>query len=148
MIAVCGDNPGSSRSMTAQSAGAGGRLHALGFTTRIADYLAASDLLVTKPGPGSLAEAFQQRVPVVVTSHARTIPQERWNAEMVKQLDLGRVVGSMEEMPAAVVALRNDTAAWSRVQANLRALPPNRAVYETLDVVEAELRRVRALPPA
>lgn len=148
VIAVCGDNPGLVASMTAQSAGAGGRLHALGFTTRIADYLAASDLLVTKPGPGSLAEAFQQRVPVVVTSHARTIPQERWNAEMVKQLDLGRVVGSMEEMPAAVVALRNDTAAWSRVQANLRALPPNRAVYETLDVVEAELRRVRALPPA
>ena len=77
MIAVCGDNPPLLEGMNALAAGAGGRLHPLGFTRRIADYLAASDLLVTKPGPGSLAEALQQQVPVVVASHARTIPQER-----------------------------------------------------------------------
>jgi UDP-N-acetylglucosamine:LPS N-acetylglucosamine transferase len=145
VIAVCGDNPALVESMAPLAAAGGGRLHALGFTRRIADYLSASDLLVTKPGPGSLAEAFQQRVPVVVTSHARTIPQERWNAELVRSLDLGRVVGSVEELPAAVVALRNDAAAWGQVQANLRALPPNRAVYEVLDLVAAELRRVGAL---
>ena len=33
-----------------------------------------------------------------------------------------------------------------RVRANVRGLPPNRAVYEALDVVEAELGRVHALP--
>ena len=48
-------------------------------------------------------------------------------------------------MPAAAAALRDDAAAWAQVQANLRALPANRAVYEVLDVVEAELRRVGAL---
>ena len=42
-------------------------------------------------------------------------------------------------------ALRNDGAAWARVQENLRGLPPNRAVYETLDVIEAELRRAGRL---
>jgi glycosyl transferase family 28 len=145
VIAVCGDNPALVESMAPLAAASGGRLHALGFTRRIADYLAASDLLVTKPGPGSLAEAFQQRVPVVVASHGRTIPQERWNAEMVRQQGLGRVVSSVEEMPAAVAALRSDPDAWAEVQARLRALPPNRAVYEVLDVVEAELRRVGAL---
>ena len=145
VIAVCGDNPALVESMAPLAAVSGGRLHALGFSKRIADYLSASDLLVTKPGPGSLAEAFQQRVPVVVTSHARTIPQERWNAELVRSLDLGRVVGSVEELPAAVLALRHDAAAWGQVQANLRALPPNRAVYEVLDLVAAELRRVGAL---
>jgi hypothetical protein len=147
VIAICGDNPPLVESMAPLAAGAGGRLHVLGFTRRIADYLAASDLLVTKPGPGSLAEALQQRVPVVVASHARTIPQERWNAELVRRLDLGRVVGSVNEIPAAVVALRNDAAAWARVRENLCALPPNRAVYEVLDVVESELRRVGALAP-
>ena len=34
----------------------------------------------------------------------------------------------------------------ARVRANVRGLPPNRAVYEALDVVEAELGRVHALP--
>jgi hypothetical protein len=147
VIAICGDNPPLLERMNALAAGAGGRLHALGFTKRVADYLAASDLLVTKPGPGSLAEAFQQRVPVVVASHSRTIPQERWNAAMVAQLGLGRVAPSVEQMPAAAAGLRADAAEWARVQENLRALPPNRAVYEVLDVVEAELERVGALRP-
>jgi hypothetical protein len=146
VIAICGDNPPLVESMAPLAAGAGGRLHVLGFTKRIADYLAASDLLVTKPGPGSLAEALQQRVPVVVASHARTIPQERWNAEMIGELGLGCVAASVEQMPAAAAALRADGVAWARVQENLRALPPNRAVYEVLDLVEAELRRVGALP--
>lgn len=146
VIAICGDNPPLHEELTQMAAASGGRLHPLGFTKRIADYLAASDMLVAKPGPGALAEAFQQGVPVVVNCNARTIPQERFNAEMVRSLGLGRVVESVHEMPAAVADLCGDPAGWSRVRASVRALPSNRAVYEALDVVEAELRRVGALP--
>ncbi len=145
VVAICGDNPPLLEELTRLSADAGGRLHPLGFTKRIADYLAASDVLVAKPGPGSLAEAFQQGVPVVVTCNPRTIPQERFNAEMVRTHQLGRVVSSVEEMPGAVAGLVRDPAEWERVRANVRAVPPNRAVYEALDVVETELRRVGAI---
>lgn len=148
VIAICGDNPPLLEGLAQVAAESGGRLHPLGFTKRIADYLAASDVLATKPGPGSLAEAFQQGVPVVVTCNQRTIPQERFNAELVRQHGLGRVVRSVDEMPAAVADLRSDPAGWERVRANVRGLPPNRAVYETLDVVAAELRRVGALASA
>jgi 1,2-diacylglycerol 3-beta-galactosyltransferase len=146
VIAICGDNPPLLESLASMAAESGGRLHALGFTKRIADYLAASDVLVTKPGPGSLAEAFQQGLPVVVTCNARTIPQERFNAELVRSQGLGRVVASVEDVPDAVAALHGDPAAWERVRANVGALPPNRAVFEALDVVAEELRRVGALP--
>jgi hypothetical protein len=146
VVAICGDNPPLLDELTRMSEGSGGRLHPLGFTKRIADYLAASDVLVAKPGPGCLAESFQQGVPVVVTCNARTIPQERFNAEMVRTHGLGRVVASVAEMPAAVADLVRDPAEWDRVRANVRALPPNRAVYEALDAVEAELRRIHALP--
>ena len=145
VIAICGDNPPLLEQLTTLAAGSDGRLHPLGFTKRIADYLAASDVLVAKPGPGSLAEALQQGVPVVVTCNARTIPQERFNAEMVRSLGLGRVVSSVHEMPAAVADLLRDPAVWDAVRANVRALPSNRAVYEVLDVVEEELRRAGAL---
>jgi hypothetical protein len=147
VIAVCGDNPSLLEELTSIAARSGGRLHPLGFTRRIADYLAASDVLVTKPGPGSLAEAFQQGVPVVVNCNPRTIPQERFNADLVRERGLGRVVASVADMPAAVAALRADPAAWDAVRANVRALPQNRAVFEALDVIEAELRRAGALLP-
>ena len=144
VIAVCGDNPPLLEDLTRIASESGGRLHPLGFTKRIADYLAASDVLVTKPGPGSLAEAFQQGLPVVVNCNARTIPQERFNAELVRTHGLGRVVATVEEMPAAVAEMRGDPAAWERIRANVRALPANRAVYEALDVVEEELRGIGA----
>jgi 1,2-diacylglycerol 3-beta-galactosyltransferase len=60
VIAVCGDNPALYASLEEVEAGAGGRLRRLGFTDRVSDYLSACDVLVTKPGPGSLAEAFHQ----------------------------------------------------------------------------------------
>jgi hypothetical protein len=146
VIAVCGDNEPLVAELTSLAAASSGRLHPIGFTRRVADYLSASDVLVTKPGPGSLAEAFQKGVPVVVTCNARTIPQERFNAELVRERGLGRVVASVAEMPAAVASMRNDPAEWRQVRANVRALPPNRAVYEALDVIEAELRACNGLP--
>ena len=135
VIAVCGDNPTLFERLAPIAARSGGRLTRFGFTDRIAELLAASDLLVTKPGPGSLSEAFHQRVPVVVTRNVHTIPQERFNTEFVAKRGLGLVVSSWREIPAAVAGLARDPARREAMRASLAALPPNRGVYEVLEVV-------------
>jgi 1,2-diacylglycerol 3-beta-galactosyltransferase len=91
--------------------------------------------LVTKPGPGSLAEAFHQRVPVVVTRNIHTIPQERFNTELVARRAVGLVVSSWRQVPAAVTQLAREPERLHAMRASLAALPPNRAVYEVLDIV-------------
>jgi 1,2-diacylglycerol 3-beta-galactosyltransferase len=146
VIAVCGDNPGLLARLEPLVAASGGRLHALGFTDRIADLMAASDVLVTKPGPGSLSEAFHQGLPVVVAENRDTIPMERFNARFVADKGLGAVVEKWSEAPAAVLALGRDPERRARVAANLRALPANRAVYETLLLVEKAARAAREGP--
>ena len=98
----------------------------------------ASDLLVTKPGPGSLAEAFYLRVPVVVSRDMHTIPQERFNTAFVERRGLGVVVRGWREIPAAVARLARDPARLAAMRAALAALPPNRAVYEVLGIVARE----------
>ena len=65
---------------------------------------------MTKPGPGSLSEAFQQRVPVVVTRNLHTIPQERFNTDFVRDRGLGLVVPHWRLVPDAVGRLRRDEA--------------------------------------
>ncbi len=135
VIAVCGDNPPLYESLAPLDAASGGRLRRFGFTDRVAELLAAADLLVTKPGPGSLSEAFQLRVPVVVTRNLHTIPQERFNTELVAKRGLGLVVGSWREIPGAVASLRGEPVRLESMRTSLRALPPNRAVYEVLDVI-------------
>ena len=106
--------------------------------------MAASDLLVTKPGPGSLAEAFHQRVPVVVTRNLHTIPQERFNTDFVARPRAGRVVGHWREIPAAVARLPRTLAA--RDGDSRRGSPPcpqNRAVYEVIETSIAGDGRAR-----
>jgi len=119
--------------------GAGGRLRRVGFTDDVSEYLSACDVLVTKPGPGSLAEAFHQQVPMVVACNAHTIPQERHNARIVQEGGLGVAVRRWREMPAAVTALRGDPERLDGYRRRLAALPPNRAVFEVLELVERTL---------
>jgi 1,2-diacylglycerol 3-beta-galactosyltransferase len=137
VIAICGDNPGLYARLAGLEARSGGRLVRLGFTDRVAEILAASDLLVTKPGPGSLSEAFHERVPVVVTRNVHTIPQERFNTDFVRDRGLGLVVSRTADIPAAAVRLFADAPARAAIRDRLAALPENRAVYEVIDVVAA-----------
>jgi len=141
VIAVCGDNPGLVAKLSAIAGKAGGRLFPVGFTDRVADFMAASDLLITKPGPGSLAEAFHQGLPVVVTRNRHTIPQERFNTRFVEERGLGLVVRHWSEIPEAVAAFARDPAGRARVKAAIAALPGNRAVYEALEIVRSEVAR-------
>jgi hypothetical protein len=136
VVAICGDNPGLVGRLQPLAAAHAARLRVISFTDRVGDYLAAADLLVTKPGPGSLAEAFHRRVPVVVAGNRDTIPQERFNVRFVAERELGLTVRDWSEVPAAVGAYAADPARQRRVRANLAALPENRAVYEALAVIE------------
>jgi UDP-N-acetylglucosamine:LPS N-acetylglucosamine transferase len=139
VVAICGENPGLLARLAPLEAQAGGRLVRLGFTDRVAEILAGSDLLVTKPGPGSLSEAFHQRVPVVVVRNVHTIPQERFNTDLVRERGLGLVVAHWREVPAAVLGLFRDAAGRAAMRDRLAALPPNRAVFEVLDVIAGEI---------
>jgi UDP-N-acetylglucosamine:LPS N-acetylglucosamine transferase len=135
VVAVCGENPALFERLAPVEARAGGRLVRLGFTDRVAEILAASDVLVTKPGPGSLSEAFHRRVPVVVTRNVHTIPQERFNTDFVRDRGLGLVVAHWREIPPAVLRLSRDAGALAAMRERLAALPPNRAVYEVVELL-------------
>lgn len=53
----------------------------LGFVRNMAEYMVAADVLVTKAGPGTIAEAAAVGLPIMVTSH---LPgQEAGNVDIV-----------------------------------------------------------------
>jgi UDP-N-acetylglucosamine:LPS N-acetylglucosamine transferase len=83
-------------------------------------------------------------VPVVVIRNRHTIPQERFNTDFVAAHGLGCVVGHWREIPRAVAQLHRDPAARARIRERLAALPPNRAVYEVVDLIGGEIDRAAA----
>ncbi|PKO20577.1 MAG: hypothetical protein CVU38_19375 [Chloroflexi bacterium HGW-Chloroflexi-1] len=73
----------------------------LGFVDAMADWLAAADLLITKAGPGTLAEAACVGVPVLVTGF---IPgQEAGNVTWVESSGMG-IFADQPDRAAALVA--------------------------------------------
>ncbi|MDD5382594.1 MAG: glycosyltransferase [Candidatus Margulisbacteria bacterium] len=60
-----------------------------GFTDQVHEIMAESDLIITKAGPGTIAEAMAMNLPIIITSW---LPgQEEGNVEYVVRENVGRV---------------------------------------------------------
>ncbi len=55
----------------------------MGYTDRIADIMAVSDVLITKPGPNSVCEALQSNVPMILDQTSGTIFWEHLNIDFM-----------------------------------------------------------------
>jgi hypothetical protein len=106
----------------------------LGFTTNVEYYMALSDFFIGKPGPGSISEALQLHLPVIVECNSKTLPQERYNAEWVTEKGYGIVVPSFKKIvPAVQQLLEPETFAAFRLRVNQYS---NRALSEVPEILE------------
>jgi 1,2-diacylglycerol 3-beta-galactosyltransferase len=117
-----------------------------GFVTNMADWMAASDLIITKAGPGTIAEAMARGLPILLSGY---IPgQEAGNVSYVVNNQLGIYSKDPQEIGAIVRRwfgperrVLEDTAQRAR------ELSRPQAVYEIVDEIAAMLRPVPQ-PPA
>ena len=93
-----------------------------------------ADYFIGKPGPGSLSEAVAMRLPVIVESNAWTLPQERYNADWIRENGIGIVLPDFRGIARAVEELLEPDA-YARFRAATERLH-NRAVFEIPDILE------------
>ncbi|HZD97789.1 MAG TPA: glycosyltransferase, partial [Micromonosporaceae bacterium] len=97
-----------------------GRLVVCGFVDDIADRLRCADVVVTKAGPGTIAESTCCGIPLIVTSH---LPgQERGNTEYVVGAGAGRYAPTVAGLVREVSRLRRDPVALARLRSASAAL--------------------------
>ena len=130
LILMCGKNDALAAELRALPANAPRIV--VGFTPHVARWMRLADFFVGKPGPGSLSEAVQQGLPVVVTRNAWTMPQERWNTEWVKEHGVGVVHRSFRTVRAAVDEI---VAELPRLRANVHRVE-NTALFDVPQVLE------------
>lgn len=104
-----------------------------GFTNEIPYYMHLSDFFIGKPGPGSISEAIAMKLPVVVERNAWTLPQERFNAEWIRDNGLGVVLKSFRDIEAGLRELL-DPASFARYRNNAASVN-NRAVFEIPEIL-------------
>jgi 1,2-diacylglycerol 3-beta-galactosyltransferase len=110
-----------------------------GFTNEIPYYMRLSDFFIGKPGPGSISEAIAMKLPVILESNAWTLPQERYNAEWVKEKEVGVVLGSFREIGEGVKQML-EPEIYGRLRRNVEAIN-NRAVFEIPEILSSLLPR-------
>jgi len=64
----------------------------VGFTTRIADYMAVSDLLITKSGTLSVCEAIYMNLPMLLDATSTILPWEWFNHMFIKKHHFGESI--------------------------------------------------------
>jgi 1,2-diacylglycerol 3-beta-galactosyltransferase len=105
-----------------------------GFTKEVPRYMQLADYFVGKPGPGSISEAVAMRLPVIVERNAWTLPQERYNAEWVREMGVGIVLSNFRRIASAVEELL-EPAAYGRFREATDRLE-NRAVFEIPEILD------------
>jgi 1,2-diacylglycerol 3-beta-galactosyltransferase len=108
-------------------------VHIIGFTKEVHRLMRAADFLIGKPGPGSIAEAMVRKLPVLIECNAWTMPQERYNAEWVKEKGVGIVLKSFKDVASGVRQML-DPGAFAEFRKNVAA-QNNRAIFEIPDIL-------------
>jgi len=136
LILICGRNEKLAQALRREAPRI--RIHVEGFTTRVPFYMALSDFLIGKPGPGSISEALAKRLAVIVDCNAWTLPQERYNAQWIRENEVGLVVPSHSKTVSAVAKLlqSGELARYRQRAAKFQ----NRAVFEVPEIFGKILR--------
>jgi len=126
LIFICGRNEQLRERLTRRTTR--NKIFVEGFTKQIPHYMQLADFFIGKPGPGSISEAVQMKLPVIVERNAWTLPQERYNADWIRELGIGFVLENFRGVEKAVSELLTGDR-LPAMKARIGALN-NRAVYE------------------
>ena len=114
----------------------------VGFAENVEYYMALADFFIGKPGPGSISEALQFHLPVLVECNSKTLPQERYNAEWVTEKGYGMVVPTFKRIAPAVQRLL-ESATFHEFRRKASEYS-NRALFEVPAILELCMEHTEA----
>lgn len=102
-------------------------MQVLGFTDKVPELMAESDLLITKAGPGTIAEAMAMNLPLIITSW---LPgQEEGNVEFVVKERVGRVSKEPKKIAEIVQELQQGPV-YDQLKKNIKRVSRPKAAIE------------------
>lgn len=116
-------------------------IHIYGFVDNMEVLMAASDIIITKAGPGTLMEALVMRRPVIVTEAVGM--QERGNIDFVLNHELGAFCPTPDRIVPAIADLM-DPAVYAGTVARLADAVPRDGAAQIAQVL---LEQMKLAPP-
>lgn len=109
LVVVAGRNASLKKDVERMPLHPSNSLTAFGFTDRVSDIMAVSDLIITKPGPGTINEAIAMKLPMLIDNTDISLFWERANVDMVTQFGIGQKIKQFDQLrPLLQSYLKND----------------------------------------
>jgi 1,2-diacylglycerol 3-beta-galactosyltransferase len=135
LLVICGMNRALKRKMHYVARTAKIRMHVHGFTQRISLMMSAADLMISKPGPGSIMEAVVKELPLLLDDVTEPMPQEKGNLAFALEHGIACAITSYRQLPRVVNRLMSDPAEYATMQENMRRLKHEEAIFEVTETV-------------
>lgn len=97
----------------------------MGFTDKVADLMAMADLIVTKPGPGTINEAMAMRLPLLIDNTKVPLSWEKANIDMVLKYGIGDSIKDHEDTKVLVSKYLKDPIFLEKTKNAFSKVPPN-----------------------
>lgn len=115
--------------------------HVIGFTKKIAQFMAISDLLITKSGGQTVAEALYMQLPMLLDVRSKALSWEELNRTLVLERQLGADVRNIKQYAPMVQQIVDDPRQLKRWKANFQKMNLKNPVQEVPANVRFILQR-------
>lgn len=112
-------------------------MQVIGFTDKIAELMAIADLIVTKPGPGTIHEAITMGKAPILIDH--TIPPVFWekaHLDYVLKYEIGGQITRVKHLPKLLKKYLHNETIRSRIQEAMKKLPHEDFQAKVKEIVE------------
>jgi UDP-N-acetylglucosamine:LPS N-acetylglucosamine transferase len=100
-------------------------LTVFGFTDRVSDLMAVSDLIITKPGPGTINEALAMKLPILIDNTDISLFWERANVDMVMKYGVGQKIKQFDQIRTLLTSYLKDNQTKESLERSYVSTPPN-----------------------
>lgn len=135
LIVCTGKNRMLQKKLSKVHLGASNSLKVVPFTEEIPYYMKASDLMITKPGPGTLNEAFEMKVPILIDETKTTLFWEKTNIELVKKLGVGQSIKHLDDL-SMIINMYFDPFVREQMKNAFDSIPSNQFSERITTIVE------------
>ena len=139
LLVVCGANRSLKRRMHYVARSTPIRMHVHGFTQRIAEMMTAADVMITKPGPGSIMEAVVKELPLILDAVTEPMPQEKGNLDFAVQNGIAIKLTNYRHLPQIIERLITDQQEYQQLKSNMHAIKREQAIFDVAETILAQL---------
>lgn len=108
----------------------------IGFTPHISDYMAVSDLLITKSGTLSVCEALYMNLPLFLDETSTLLPWEKFNHHFIKQHEFGLSIRKYDDVAPLISNVLQHPDESMLYRRNIEKLPKKNFGEELMNLVK------------